>query len=73
MAEREQMTVTELFLGPNGNRQVQVSGAAAPTAGDWKRGDIAWFASPSAGGPPGAICTASGTPGTWKNMANVAA
>jgi len=45
---------------------------AAPTTGTWRRGDIVWNISPSAGGPPGWVCVASGTPGTWKAMANLA-
>jgi hypothetical protein len=46
---------------------------AAPTVGTWNRGDIVWNSSPSAGGVPGWVCVASGTPGTWKAMAAVAA
>jgi len=40
--------------------------SAAPTTGTWKRGDIVYFSSPTAGGKIGAICTVAGTPGTWK-------
>jgi hypothetical protein len=46
---------------------------AAPTGGTWKRGDICWNTTPSAGGTPGWVCVIAGTPGTWKAMANVAA
>lgn len=49
------------------------TGSAAPTAGTWIRGSIVWNYAPSAGGTPGWVCTAAGTPGTWKAMANVAA
>lgn len=45
---------------------------AAPTAGDWVRGDIVWNAQPIAGGAPGWVCTTSGSPGTWKAMASLA-
>lgn len=45
---------------------------AAPTTGPWTRGNIVWNTTPSSGGPPGWMCTASGTPGTWKAMANLA-
>lgn len=46
-----------------------------PGAGSetWVRGEIVWNSAPSAGGPPGWMCVASGTPGTWKAMANLAA
>lgn len=50
----------------------RVEAAAAPVSGDWLRGDIVWNESPSAGGPPGWMCVVSGTPGTWKAMANLA-
>lgn len=32
------------------------------------RGDIVFYPNPSAGGKVGAVCVASGTPGTWKNF-----
>jgi hypothetical protein len=46
---------------------------APPTGGTWKRGDICWNTTPSAGGTPGWVCVTAGAPGTWKAMANVAA
>lgn len=46
--------------------------ATAPSAGYWTQGDIVWNTSPSAGGAPGWMCVTSGTPGTWKAMANLA-
>jgi len=49
------------------------SGSAAPTTGTWTRGDIIWKLDPSAGGSPGWVCVADGSPGTWKAMANLAA
>lgn len=47
-------------------------GTAAPTAGTWKRGDIVWDISPSAGGTIGYVCTTAGTPGTWKTFGTIA-
>ncbi len=44
---------------------------AAPTTGKWVRGAIIWNSSPSLGAPPGWVCVTSGTPGTWKAMANL--
>jgi hypothetical protein len=46
---------------------------AAPTTGTWTQGDIVWNTTPAAGGAPGWVCVTSGTPGTWKAMANLAA
>jgi hypothetical protein len=39
---------------------------AAPTTGNWVRGDIVWNSAPSGGGFIGWVCVTSGTPGTWK-------
>jgi hypothetical protein len=46
---------------------------AAPTTGYHDASAIAWNSAPAAGGPPGWMCVAGGTPGTWKAMANLAA
>jgi hypothetical protein len=54
-----------------GNGWQRVS--AAPSAGWWPAGSVAWNQAPSAGGTPGWVCTTAGTPGTWKAMANLAA
>jgi len=51
----------------------QTTGTAAPTTGTWVVGDICFNSAPTAGGVPGWVCTAAGTPGTWKAMANLAA
>lgn len=40
--------------------------ASNPTAGTWKAADIVYAGAPSAGGNIGRVCTAAGTPGTWK-------
>ena len=37
-----------------------------PTTGTWRRGDIVYNYEPSPGGYVGWVCTAAGTPGTWK-------
>jgi len=47
--------------------------SAAPTIGEWKRGDIIYNSSPSAGGTSGFVCVTSGTPGTWKTFGAIAA
>jgi hypothetical protein len=43
------------------------------TTGTWNAGDCVRYAAPTAGQPPGRICVTSGTPGTWKDMAAIAA
>ncbi len=47
--------------------------SAAPTAGTWVAGDIVLDSSPSAGGTLGWVCTAGGTPGTWKTFGAITA
>lgn len=42
--------------------------SAAPTLGNWLRGDIVYDTAPSAGGFVGYVCVASGAPGTWKTF-----
>ena len=37
-----------------------------PTTGTWRRGDLVQNYEPSPGGYIGWVCTAAGTPGTWK-------
>lgn len=51
---------------------VQSYGSAAPASGTWVQGDIVWNTAAASGGAPGWMCTAGGTPGTWKAMANLA-
>lgn len=41
-------------------------GSAAPTAWTWAHGKMVWNAAPVSGGTQGWVCTAAGTPGTWK-------
>lgn len=41
---------------------------AAPVSGTWAVGDIVWNTTPTAGGYIGWVCTAGGTPGTWKTF-----
>jgi len=43
-------------------------GTAAPTTGNWLKGDIFVNSSPTTGGVWGWRCTAAGTPGTWEAM-----
>lgn len=57
----------------NGSRQVIWNAVVAPAAGTWRRGDLAFNIEPSPGGSVGWVCTADGTPGTWKAFGSIAA
>jgi len=55
-----------------GNQQIgvpiQTSGTTAPTTGYYPKNSIAWNANPASAGYVGWVCTAAGTPGTWKTF-----
>jgi len=46
--------------------------AAAPTTGAWIVGQYVYNSAPASGSPQGFVCTVTGTPGTWRSMANLA-
>lgn len=46
----------------------QIKVSAIPTAGTWQRGEILYNSAPAPGGYVGWVCTAAGTPGTWKGF-----
>lgn len=62
MAKRESLTINELVT-PNGN--TVKFGAAAPTTGTYKVGDIVFNTTPVAGAAFAWSCSVAGTPGTW--------
>lgn len=74
MAKREELFVN-VSVFPNGVTHRQ--GAAAPTTGTSKRGDIVWNTAPTAGGNGvGWICTTAGINGstsTWKTFGAITA
>jgi parallel beta-helix repeat protein len=47
--------------------------SAAPTVGNWLRGDVVYDTAPSASGFVGFVCVASGAPGTWKTFGAISA
>jgi hypothetical protein len=62
---------------PNG--RLSFAASTPPSSGgdpvfgsDWRPGDVVWNTAPKASGPPAWICTAGGSPGMWKAMANLA-
>ncbi len=50
----------------------QYARSAPHSTGEHTRGDIVWNTFPSAGGNVGWVCTATGTPGTWKEFGTIA-
>ena len=46
--------------------------SAIPASGTYARGDVVWNLAATAGGVPGWICVAAGTPGTWKAFGTIA-
>lgn len=46
--------------------------AGTPTDGSWITGDRIFSETPSAGGSIGIVCTAGGSPGTWKTFGAIA-
>lgn len=54
-----------------GSIQARGTGSAAPTSGQWAKGDIIWNSSPISGGTAGFICVSGGSPGTWKNWGTI--
>ena len=56
---------------PMPRKQLHLS--AVPTAGTFVTGDIIFDSTPSAGGHIGWVCTAGGTPGTWKTFGSITA
>lgn len=64
-----------ILFSSDGRNRNSYRGTAKPssTLFNWARGDRIWNTTPSAGGAPGFVCTTAGSPGTWKNMANLEA
>jgi hypothetical protein len=58
--------LAEYFLGSGADARCVDKGAAAPTTGHHAVGEIRWNSAPAPGGKVGWVCTAAGTPGTWK-------
>ena len=52
----------------NAAGNVATSGASAPTAGAWLKGDICYSTAVTATTTPGWVCTTAGSPGAWTAM-----
>lgn len=68
-------TVNAILSGAYNSRigavRNDLSHTSAPGSGTFKVGDIVWNSNPSSGGVIGWVCTAGGTPGTWKSFGNI--
>jgi len=60
-------------IGFNKRRFVIDGSSGFPTTGTWVSGDELIYRTPVASGFRGAVCTASGTPGTWKTFGPISA
>lgn len=60
------------IVNNTGLNPIQRYGAASPAIGLWAVGSIVWNTAPVASGAVGWICTAAGTPGTWKTFGVIA-
>lgn len=52
---------------------MQIEGSAAPVNKEWITGDTIEYVAPAAGSFKGVICTAAGSPGTWKTYGAITA
>ncbi|MDB5417860.1 MAG: hypothetical protein JWP50_1279 [Phenylobacterium sp.] len=68
VTQPNKMSVDNFFIGRGDNARQHTTSAAAPTSGEWARGDIVWNMTPTAAGNVGWICVTGGTPGTWKTF-----
>lgn len=66
MGNREELVVNQLTTQEG---KSVTFGAAAPTVGAHKVGEIVFNTAPSAAGVFAWACTTAGTPGTWKTVA----
>ncbi len=63
----------QLLSGADDDGKLITYGTAIPVSGTYTRGDIIFDSTPSAGSFIGFVCTASGTPGTWKTWGVISA
>lgn len=61
-----QITAEYAKVGANSVMKSRLQRSAAPASGAWLVGSLVEYTAPTAGGKIGAVCTAAGTPGTWK-------
>ena len=57
----------------NGDSNRAIYGSATPAAGFHSVGDLLYYTAPAAAGNIGEVCTAAGSPGTWKTWGAISA
>lgn len=67
------LSVPTLAMGKGADTRRMSYAVAAPTSGEFAKGDIMFNRNPSAGGFTGWICVAAGSPGTWKTFGAIEA
>jgi hypothetical protein len=60
------VNIPRLFVGSGKNARNVDYGSAPPASGHHAAGEIVYNIAPAPGGKVGWVCTAAGTPGTWK-------
>lgn len=63
--------ITKIDYDTNDAGKLIAYSKAIPTLGTWKKGDIIYNTNPTSGSYLGWICTADGTPGTWKGFGEI--
>lgn len=63
--------VPQLFVGSGSNARNIDYGSGPPAAGSHAAGEIVYNVAPAPGGKIGWVCTAAGTPGTWKAFGEI--
>lgn len=67
-AENGGIGIAEHYFGSPTSMKYRGLGSSAPGSGTYLQGDIIWNSAPTSGGYIGWVCTAGGTPGTWKTF-----
>ncbi|HEU0098629.1 MAG TPA: right-handed parallel beta-helix repeat-containing protein [Allosphingosinicella sp.] len=60
------VNIPRLFVGSGANARNVDYGSGPPASGHHAAGEIVYNVAPAPGGKVGWVCTAAGTPGTWK-------
>ncbi|MET1111377.1 MAG: right-handed parallel beta-helix repeat-containing protein [Allosphingosinicella sp.] len=60
------VNIPRLFVGSGASARAIDYGSGPPAAGHHAAGELVYNIAPAAGGKVGWVCTAAGTPGTWK-------
>ncbi len=65
---QEMIEYTESGIFSTKNNSRSSGSESTPISGSWLKGDLVYNTNPTSGGYVGWICTAAGTPGTWKGF-----